>query len=68
MLAMPAFSRAMAASPIAFGLVDRLRGQPDALLVLKGQLTCGLEDAAAVNGLDLLGPSILLSQSRTVGR
>jgi len=40
---------------IAYGFVDRLHGQAYALLVLKAQVARGLEDAAGVNGLDLLG-------------
>ena len=50
---------------IAFGRVDRLHGQAHALLVLKGQLACRLEDATDVDGLDPLDHSVLLSQSRT---
>ena len=63
MLAMPAFRRAMAASRSLFGLVDRFHRQAHALLVLKGQFACGLEDAARVNGLDFLGHWLLHSQS-----
>ena len=46
-----------------FGLVDPLHGEAHALLVPKGQLTCGLEDAAGVNGINRLDHSLLLSQS-----
>ena len=34
---------------IPFGLVDRLNRQPHALLVLEGQLACGLQDTACVD-------------------
>lgn len=50
---------------MAFGFVDRFDGQACALLVLKGQIACGLEDATSVNRLDLLGHFMLLSQRRT---
>src|SRR5262245_40900871 len=50
---------------IAFGLVDRLHDQAYALLFLKGQRACGLQNTVAVNGLDPFGHSMLLNQSRT---
>ena len=49
----------------AHGFVDRFHGQAYALLALKAQVACRLEDAAGVYGLDLLGHVMLLSQSRT---
>src|SRR5262245_32274962 len=42
---------------IGAGLVDCLHRQPHSLLVAKGQLARGLEDAVCVNSLYLLGHS-----------
>lgn len=60
MLAMPAFSRATAPSGSLAGSSIVSHGQAHPLLILKAQVACGLEDAAGVNGLNLLGHFMLL--------
>src|SRR5262245_5035918 len=52
---------------IGAGLVDCLHCQPHSLLVAKGQLARGLEDAVCVNSLYLLGHSTAPGQ-RTASR